>query len=52
MKQKPQEQVEFARQEALKIAERFKGCCEICDTPEDCRAGKVPCTLSGERLTS
>ena len=45
---KSPEVVEASRRQAALAAERYKGCCEICDTPEECRGGKVPCELSGD----
>jgi hypothetical protein len=33
-------------------SKRYTGCCEICDSPEDCKAGKVSCELSGEKIVA
>lgn len=52
MKRKDPTVVEQARIAAEAERKRYAGCCEICDTPEECRAGRVPCALSGEFWTA
>lgn len=51
MTRKDPKDVEKARIAADADSKRYAGCCEACDTPEDCRAGRVPCVLSGELMT-
>ena len=50
LKRKDPELVENARRAAEAESARFAGCCELCETPEDCKANRVPCELSGEML--